>query len=69
MTKLLLVDTSAWHRSGHDSVAASWAERLGADELAICPQVRLEVLYSARNAADYAAIVSGAGRPASGLDG
>ena len=58
MTGLMLVDTSAWHRSGHASVADTWSERLGADELAICPQVRLEILYSARNAGDYDAIVS-----------
>lgn len=58
MTDLLLVDTSAWHRSGHGAVADSWAERLGADELAICPQVRLEIVYSARNAGDYDDIVS-----------
>jgi predicted nucleic acid-binding protein len=58
MTDLFLVDTSAWHRSGHDAVADAWAERLGADELVICPQVRLEILYSARSAGDYEAIAS-----------
>ena len=58
MTDLFLVDTSAWHRSGQDAVADAWAEHLRADELAICPQVRLEILYSARSAADYEAMVS-----------
>ena len=58
MSDLLLVDTSAWHRSGHDAVADAWAEHLGADELLVCPQVRLEILYSARSAADYEAIAS-----------
>lgn len=58
MTTLLLVDTSAWHRSGHDAVAETWSAHLGSDQLAICPQVRLEILYSATNAADYDAIVS-----------
>lgn len=53
MTASLLVDTSAWHRSRHDSIAQRWVDHLGADDLAICPQVRLEVLYSARSAADY----------------
>lgn len=50
---LLVVDTSAWHRSGHREVAAAWRERLDADRLAVCPQVRLEILYSARSAEDY----------------
>jgi predicted nucleic acid-binding protein len=58
MIELLLVDTSAWHRSAHDAVADDWAAHLGADELAICPQVRLEILYSARSARDYEAIAS-----------
>jgi predicted nucleic acid-binding protein len=53
MTAILLVDTSAWHRSEHQSVAETWADHLFADEIAICPQVRLEILYSARNATDY----------------
>jgi predicted nucleic acid-binding protein len=51
---MYLADTSAWHRSSHARVAAAWASRLDADEIATCAQVRLEVLYSARSAADYA---------------
>ena len=58
MSDLLLVDTSAWHRSAHDAVADDWVAHLGIDELAICPQVRLEILYSARSAGDYEAITS-----------
>jgi predicted nucleic acid-binding protein len=58
MTELLLVDTSAWQRSGQGLVADTWADHLGADEIAICPQVRLEILYSARNAVDYDDILS-----------
>ena len=58
MIERLLVDTSAWHRSAHSAVADDWAAHLGADELAICPQVRLEILYSARSAGDYEAIAS-----------
>lgn len=53
MTDLLLVDTSAWHRSGHDLVTEAWSDHLFADDLAVCAQVRLEILYSARSAADY----------------
>lgn len=58
MTELFLVDTSAWHRSGQKSVAAAWMDRLSGDDLAVCPQVRLEILYSARSAADYDRLLS-----------
>ena len=50
---LYLADTSAWHRAAHPAVAAAWEQRLAADTLATCAQVRLEILYSARSAADY----------------
>jgi predicted nucleic acid-binding protein len=53
MRDLYLVDTSAWHRSSHRAIAAEWRARLDVDELAVCPQVRLEVLYSAVNALGY----------------
>jgi predicted nucleic acid-binding protein len=56
MTEVLLVDTSAWHRSGHPLIAELWSDHLVADELAICSHVRLEILYSARSASDYDAI-------------
>jgi predicted nucleic acid-binding protein len=48
-----LADTSAWHRATHPVVAAAWEHRLSTDSLATCTQVRLEILYSARSAADY----------------
>jgi predicted nucleic acid-binding protein len=51
---LYLADTSAWNRSTASS--DRWAELLGADQLAICPPVRLELLYSARSRSDYAAL-------------
>lgn len=47
------VDTSAWHRSIAPQVAAVWRRHLEADELVLCDQVRLEILYSARSARDY----------------
>jgi predicted nucleic acid-binding protein len=50
---LYLADTSAWHRAIHPPVAAAWEQRLATDSLATCTQVRLEILYSARRAADY----------------
>jgi predicted nucleic acid-binding protein len=48
-----LVDTSAWHRVGDPVVAARWRTLLTNDSVAICDQVALEVLYSARSGADY----------------
>ncbi|MGQ0679629.1 MAG: PIN domain-containing protein [Actinomycetota bacterium] len=53
---VLCVDTSAWHRSTNPKVQARFRAALEADELGICDQVRLEILYSARSAADYAAL-------------
>ncbi len=50
---MLLADTSAWHRSTHRSVAEQWSRLLDADEIATTAPVRLEVLFSARSAADY----------------
>jgi len=53
---LLCVDTSAWHHSGHPVVAARWRSELASDRLGLCDQVRLEILWSARSAADYDAL-------------
>ena len=51
--RLYLADTSAWHRATKPTVAVEWEQRLLADTLAVCAQIRLEVLYSARSADDY----------------
>lgn len=50
---LYCIDTSAWHRSTHPAVATAWRTHLEQDDLGICDQVRLEILWSARSAADY----------------
>lgn len=50
---MLCIDTSAWHHRQHAVVQARWVELLAADQLAICDQVRLEILYSARSHPDY----------------
>lgn len=50
---LLLVDTSAWHRSANPVVLDAWRAALEADRVAVTGPVRLEVLYSARGAGDY----------------
>ncbi len=56
MTGRLCIDTSAWHRRGESAVADALIARLDADDVSMCDQVRLEVLYSARSASDYDAI-------------
>ena len=53
---LLLADTSAWHHSGSEWVAARWRSALGNDRVATAAPVRLEVLFSAQSARDYDAI-------------
>lgn len=53
---LRCVDTSAWHRSTVDAIAVAWRVALDADEIAVCDQVRLEILYSARSADAYEAL-------------
>lgn len=47
------VDTSAWHHSTDAAVLERWRVALDADEVGLCDQVRLEILYSARSASDY----------------
>ena len=47
---LYLADTSAWHRS--HKVFDRWAELVAQGELAISEPVTLEILYSARSAAE-----------------
>jgi predicted nucleic acid-binding protein len=47
------VDTSAWHHSTSLEVARVWRRHLEADELGLCDQVRLEILWSARSSKDY----------------
>jgi hypothetical protein len=48
-----LADTSAWHAARRPSAARSWEDALAADEVVLCAQVRLEILFSARSARDY----------------
>jgi predicted nucleic acid-binding protein len=56
VTSTYLVDKSALARSAIEPVAARFRRLLTADEnLATCPIIDLEVLYSARSSADYEA--------------
>lgn len=56
MMALFCVDTSAWHHSTNPKVAREWSLYLERDQLGICDQVRLEILWSARSAKDYEAL-------------
>lgn len=56
--RILLADTSAWHRSRHPNIAAEWRRVLDEDVIATTIPIRLEVLYSAQGAAQYDAISS-----------
>lgn len=50
-----LLDTSAWGQATHDvAVAARLADHIRSGELALCTVTALEVLYSSRNATEYA---------------
>jgi predicted nucleic acid-binding protein len=49
-----LADTSAWNRGGRPDVAGRWRRLLADDDIATCPPVRLELLYSARGKQEYA---------------
>jgi predicted nucleic acid-binding protein len=53
---LFCVDTSAWHHSTSLDVARAWRRHLEADELGVCDQVRLEILWSARSSKAYGAL-------------
>jgi predicted nucleic acid-binding protein len=54
---LYLADTSAWHR--HHHVTERWFRLIDEDELVLCTPVTLELLYSARDRADYERIALG----------
>lgn len=55
---MFLADTSAWHRSRHTDIASVWQERLALDQIATCAPLRLEILYSAKSASDYAQLAA-----------
>ena len=51
---VLIADTSAWTRSEREAVAARWQTALTSGQIATCPIVKMELLYSARDAAELA---------------
>jgi|TARA_B100001971_G_scaffold159425_1_gene149308 predicted nucleic acid-binding protein len=58
VTVRYLADKSALIRLNQDSVAEELAPRLNLGLVATCPIIDLEMLYSARNAADHAMAAS-----------
>jgi predicted nucleic acid-binding protein len=48
-----VADTSAWARAHHAEVRDEWAEALRRRQLATCPVVRLELLYSTQSGDDF----------------
>jgi predicted nucleic acid-binding protein len=53
---VLIADTSAWARASHPLVRGQWARALRGKQIATCSIVTLELLYSARDAEQLAAI-------------
>jgi predicted nucleic acid-binding protein len=50
---VFLADTSAWARAHRARVRANWGTALRNGQIATCPIVNFELLYSARTAADF----------------
>jgi predicted nucleic acid-binding protein len=50
---VFIADTSAWTHACHSSVADEWAAALRAGQIATCPIVTLELLYSTRDGAAF----------------
>jgi predicted nucleic acid-binding protein len=48
-----LADTSVWNRIRHAQVRTRWEELIMRDEIVVCDQVVLEVLFSAQSAKEY----------------
>ncbi len=56
MSAEFLVDTSAWNRSTATAeLTGRWTNLVASNRVALCPPVRLELLFSARGPADYKA--------------
>lgn len=50
---VLIADTSAWARAHHPSVQREWSDAHAAEQIATCPLVELELLYSARDGDEF----------------
>lgn len=50
-----LVDTSVWARQNHPQITGWWRQKMFAGEIAICDQIKLELLHSARDSSEFRA--------------
>lgn len=50
---MFIADKSAWKRARHPAVADAWRRAVAAGQIATCPIVNMELLYSARDAASF----------------
>jgi predicted nucleic acid-binding protein len=48
-----IADASAWNRAAHPRVAGRWTTALRNRQIATCPIVNLELLYSARDREEF----------------
>lgn len=51
--RVYIADTSAWDKASHPSLRDEWADALRRQQIATCPIVKLEMLFSARSGEDY----------------
>jgi predicted nucleic acid-binding protein len=51
--RIYLFDTSIWEYTDHPLIAADWRAAGQKDQLAVSPIVALEIVYTARNLADF----------------
>lgn len=54
-----VADTSVWARKSHPALRDWFASAIGAGEIAGCDMIALELLYSARNPAEFSLIEDG----------
>ena len=52
----LVIDTSAWHRQGHEPVRERWKATARARRLVACPVSSLEILTATRNQREFDAV-------------
>lgn len=52
----LLIDTSAFARARHPEVRQQWQDALLQDRLRLAPPVRMEILFTARDGAEFDAL-------------
>ena len=48
-----IADTSAWARAGHARLADAWSSAVFNGQVATCPIVNLELLYTVRSGEDF----------------